>query len=446
MAAAEERAEFAELLRLLKERSGLSYGVLAKRLHMSSSTLHRYCNGDALPTDYAPVERLARICGATPEELSDLHRRWLSADTVRLRERRAAAEGRSSTAATIRPDPAGTGGEAAGPADGGHTGPADAAPVPDAAPAPVPVGGVPTVGRRRTAWLSAVAAAAVLASAVLALNTAGGDFERETPPAATPTEAAARRTPHLRAAPSSPSASPSASPSSARPTTRRPSTASAEGNAPSAPRDTRREEPTPRAHAEPLTVGVRPYAWRHPCQERYLVDRPPGQVPPPPTEQDAPGWASALGAVPAGDHLVELTVQGTGEETVVLKDLHVRVVERGAPPAWNAYVMGVGCGGNVSTGSFDVDLDADRPRARPVSGRRDFPYKVSESEPLVLYVTGRTAAHDVSWQLELEWSSGDRHGTLLVDAGGRPLRTAALEGRPLYGHPLGGHEWVLQPD
>ncbi|MGV9709005.1 helix-turn-helix domain-containing protein, partial [Streptomyces sp. NPDC003483] len=75
--------EFAELLRELKERSGLSYGVLAKRLHVSTSTLHRYVNGDAVPTDYAPVERLARACRATPEELVDLHRRWVLADALR---------------------------------------------------------------------------------------------------------------------------------------------------------------------------------------------------------------------------------------------------------------------------------------------------------------------------------------------------------------------------
>ncbi|MEY7978186.1 helix-turn-helix domain-containing protein, partial [Streptomyces pilosus] len=76
-------AEFAALLRQLKERSGLSYGVLAKRLHMSTSTLHRYCNGDAVPTDYAPVERLARLCKAGPGELVELHRRWVLADAVR---------------------------------------------------------------------------------------------------------------------------------------------------------------------------------------------------------------------------------------------------------------------------------------------------------------------------------------------------------------------------
>lgn len=75
--------EFAGLLRELKERSGLSYGALAKRLHVSTSTLHRYVNGDAVPADYAPVERLARVCRATPDELMELHRRWVLADALR---------------------------------------------------------------------------------------------------------------------------------------------------------------------------------------------------------------------------------------------------------------------------------------------------------------------------------------------------------------------------
>ncbi|WP_422070546.1 helix-turn-helix domain-containing protein [Streptomyces orinoci] len=40
--AGSEAGDFAELLRELKERSGRSYGALAGRLHMSTSTLHRY--------------------------------------------------------------------------------------------------------------------------------------------------------------------------------------------------------------------------------------------------------------------------------------------------------------------------------------------------------------------------------------------------------------------
>ncbi|WP_275563801.1 helix-turn-helix domain-containing protein, partial [Streptomyces sudanensis] len=83
---------FAETLRGLKERSGLSYGALAKRAHMSTSTLHRYCNGDAVPTEFAPLERLARLCGASRDEMVALHRRWIVADEARRRGRAASPE------------------------------------------------------------------------------------------------------------------------------------------------------------------------------------------------------------------------------------------------------------------------------------------------------------------------------------------------------------------
>src|SRR4051812_29541210 len=51
--------EFAALLRRLKDRTDRSYGSLARRLNMNTSTLHRYCAGEAVPQGFAPVERLA---------------------------------------------------------------------------------------------------------------------------------------------------------------------------------------------------------------------------------------------------------------------------------------------------------------------------------------------------------------------------------------------------
>ncbi|MFD3843978.1 helix-turn-helix domain-containing protein, partial [Streptomyces sp. NPDC058642] len=87
-----EVAEFAALLTRLKERTDRSYGQLARRLHMNTSTLHRYCAGDAVPLDFAPVERFAALCGATPEERLELHRLWLPAVAARQRPRTPAAE------------------------------------------------------------------------------------------------------------------------------------------------------------------------------------------------------------------------------------------------------------------------------------------------------------------------------------------------------------------
>ncbi|MFH8802164.1 helix-turn-helix domain-containing protein [Streptomyces sp. NPDC017936] len=87
MSTGDDVEQFAALLRRLKDRTGRSYGSLARRLTMNTSTLHRYCTGEATPQDYAPVERLAAFCGATPEERLELHRLWLLAVTARQRPR-----------------------------------------------------------------------------------------------------------------------------------------------------------------------------------------------------------------------------------------------------------------------------------------------------------------------------------------------------------------------
>ncbi|MGX9887445.1 helix-turn-helix domain-containing protein [Streptomyces sp. NPDC002276] len=441
MAVADETADFAALIRELKDRSGLSYGVLAKRLHMSTSTLHRYCNGDAVPTEYAPVERFARLCKATPDELVEAHRRWILADGARQRERKSAATATNPAPATA-PTP-----EAALPTTPqptpGTTPPSSAhePPVPLTAPAPR--------NRRRTALFAAAAVAVVLAATALVPRLVSGDGDGgggggDRKQDAGSVTSAGRGTPSPSAsgsAKSSSSPSASASPSSS---TSPSGSATAKSGASAAP-GAKSGGAADVAAAVPLTVTTRPYAWESPCGQTYLVDRDAAKVPPPPTEQDAPSWVSALGAVSAGSQYLELTVQGTGQETVVLQSLNVRVVDSGAPPAWNVYEMGyigVGCGGGVPTHSFGIGLDSVRPAVTPESGQTGLPYKVSESEPEVLYITAAAASHDVRWYLELAWSSGDRKGVLRIDDQGKPFRTSGMSGRPQYGYSLDDSEWV----
>ncbi|WP_432166745.1 helix-turn-helix domain-containing protein [Streptomyces sp. bgisy031] len=416
MAEADGTAQFATLLRGLKERSGLSYGVLAKRLHMSTSTLHRYCNGDAVPVDYAPVERLARLCKAGPEELVDLHRMWVLADAARRTKPVAAVE-EPATAAAAEEPPA-----------------VSQAAVPDAAPAPVSGKRRP----RRTVILAAAVAVVVAGGAgAFAVHLAGGgsgggDGRKDG------AGAASSVTQGARSADPSPSGSASPSPGRKHKPSAGPSLSGAPaGAAPGTPSAPAAGEGT----GTPLTVATTPYVYESPCSQHFLIDRPPAEVPPPPLEQDAPNWVGAVGAVASGEQFVKLTVQGTGSDTVVLEDLDVRVVKSGAPLAWNDYSMGVGCGGGVETKSFGVDLDAPRPVSAPRNGQRDFPYKVSESDPEVFYVKANTKAHEVSWVLELKWSSGSRHGVLKVDDQGRAFRTSADAGRPGYDYPIGAGGW-----
>ncbi|WP_329336284.1 helix-turn-helix domain-containing protein [Streptomyces sp. NBC_00663] len=419
---------FAEFLRELKDRSGLSYGVLAKRLHMSTSTLHRYCNGDAVPTDYAPVERLARLCKASPDELVELHRRWVLADAGR--GKKGAATPTAEAAAPVA---------------------AVAAVVPEASVVPVVpvVSEVPEVPevqprrRRRTALVAAIAVAAVLGAVGLALGLpSGGDDDRGERPAGSVSVAGDDGAGKGGSASPSPSkSSPSASPTA---TAKDKDKGKEKGTGAQATVTPSVSSGAGSSTAVPLTVAAAPYSWESPCSQRYLIDKPPGEVPPPPIEQDAAAWVAATGAVSSGEQYVTLTVQGTGAETVVVKDLTVHMAGKRSPVAWNDYAMGypgVGCGGNVPTRSFTVALDATRPAVVPEAGHRDFPFKVSESDPEVYYIRADASAYDVSWYLELDWSSGSRSGTLRIDDGGKPFRTSGNNGRPAYEFPLGGDAW-----
>ncbi|MDT0343133.1 helix-turn-helix transcriptional regulator [Streptomyces sp. DSM 44938] len=328
----------------------MSYGTLAKRLHMSASTLHRYCKGEGLPPEFSTVERFARLCKATPEELMELHRRWIAADAARERARRPPSAVASEPGVAV--------------------------------PGPPP----PRKGPRRRRVAALGGAVAVAFAVALAVNLLPGD-------------------------------------------------GTGEGDTGAA--DVRDDGGSP----APFAVTTRPHAM-DPCEFGFLVDAPTTEVPPPPFAQEAPGWVRALDAVVADEQLIELTIQGTENRTVVLQDMHVRVVEMAEPLPWNLYGGYSACGGGpVETAEFAVDLDAAAPEVTAGQGQDDFPLWVDEAEPLVLYVNAGVAEHDVTWYLELTWSSGDETGTLRVDNGGEPFRLSASTGQTRWSYVIGGTEW-----
>ncbi|MFE5485266.1 helix-turn-helix domain-containing protein [Streptomyces sp. NPDC056527] len=472
--------DLAGFLRELKERSGLSYGTLAKRLHMSPSTVHRYCNSDAVPTDFAPVEKIARLCGAQREELLRLHRLWIVADETRRRGRTAttgsaAEKSPSGPERSKEPTEAKEAKEAKEPTEPTERAEAEPQqepqeqgrqhdqkphpePTPDADPgldpdsesvrdeaasAPQEPATVPASRRRRLLWPLAAAAAmvvvAAVGTAVVWTNTHDtsreGDRLAEVPAASS----SAARTP---GGPATGDAKPSRTTSST-PTPGGPST----GTRTDAPGKT--DGAGDESLAVPLAASVNPYVWKNPCSQFYVVDQSPKVVPPPPSEQNAPGWVTALGGVPGGEMVIDVSLQGLGDDTVVLKALHVRTVKTSEPLRGNVYAMGVGCGGDARMQSLDINLDAAQPRPVPVAGWKgdryvpasDFPYTVSASDPQVLTITAHTRGRSVRWYLELEWSSGERSGVLRVDDRGKPFTTSATANMPTYQFPLGSSAW-----
>lgn len=359
-----EAAEFAALLKELKDRSGRSYGVLAGRLHVSTSTLHRYCNGDAVPNEYAPVERLARLCEATPDELVELHRRWIVAEAARRRTKTEAATpvpAPVSEAVVPSVPPA----RAAAPAVDGER---DT----DEGPGPGTVAAEGTSPRwfLSTPRMSVLLAAAAVVLTVpttlivsdLSLSGSGSDLSEA--PAEVDGVGGAAQLPDDDA---SELASPSAHKPSGTPgNSGTPSASSAASGGAATPGGQGAPKQGNGGAAPDVTISS--YNWEAPCGQHYLLDQKPDSVPPPPAPQDTRGWAKALGGVDGGDMLLELTVQGRSGQAVVLHGLHVRVLSREAPLAWSAYSMGEGCGGGITPQSFDVDLDDNRPTLTPVAG------------------------------------------------------------------------------
>ncbi|WP_327158283.1 transcriptional regulator [Streptomyces tubercidicus] len=491
-----ETEEFARLLRRLKDRSGRSYGVLAGQLHMSVSTLHRYCNGDAVPMDFAPADRLARRCGATSDELVELHRRWILADEARRRSRAAGSSGGTSpgSAASSAPTPSpastepsapassstdeppasspdkpatsSTGKPAASPTEPTDTTPdpapdlpstppsADEAPGEDAPEVPTDPVAVRRTPARRTYLRIALALSAVACLAIpaaLAVNDSkGSDSQRRTAGGADRDPGAARAD---GGKPTQPSASPSPGRSAAdgEPTPGGKARHSPPGHegpdgsgASRAPEDDRDQGGTA-PH-----VGISSYNWQQPCGVNFLLQKSPDRVPPPPPPQDSRGWARAEGGIDGGHLRLQLTATGRTDAAVVLTSLHVRMVGRHTALPWTAYSMGDGCGGGITPRSFDLDLDDAQPLAKPVAGEdgdivvpaKNFPFKVSTQDPQVLNLDLHTEEHDVSWYLEVGWSSGGRRGTVRVDDEGKPFRMSAIEGRKHYYYQPDTNHWA----
>ncbi|WP_405794546.1 helix-turn-helix domain-containing protein [Streptomyces sp. NBC_01506] len=473
-----ETAEFARRLRALKERTDRSYGSLAAQLHLGASTLHRYCHGHALPVDYAPVEKLARVVGATSAERVELHRLWLRAHSARTEEGEEGEDGDGdgdAVAVTVavaeqppvreperEPEPVPPT-DNVDPAPHPHPHPDDLDPPPPAA-TPPPLSRFRALRlRRRQVVGAALAVVAVLGGTVIVAAGLGGpDSGRNESsprltdpgpdrPADPPVPSARSGDPSARTSPSTSGGSPKASPSG--------STGSgaagggsdvAGGGGGGAPADGGKPE-VGTGKSKPLVWSADSHKWQLDCGHTYLINRAPAAVPPPPSAQDARQWATALGAVHGDSSITQATVRAAaGAGPVVVQEVFIRVVGRRAPLDWNAYDMSNGCGGSITPAVFAVDLDASRPVARPVDGGSEqgplpapkLPYQVTSVEPLVLRIEASTNGCDCDWYVELRWAAGTRTGLTRIDDGGKPFRTSASAAEGIYGHDYATGKWM----
>lgn len=150
------------------------------------------------------------------------------------------------------------------------------------------------------------------------------------------------------------------------------------------------------------------------------------------SEEKMRAWLRGRGAVDLEDTTVELTIRGRSGRAVVLQEIRVRIVERRAAAAGKQ--INNRCGGDpLPPRLYHVDLDADRPTARPVRERGSlhgdlaapFPYKVTNADPEVIRVVAKTLKYDCRWVVELVYVDGDKEFVKVIDDHGKPFRTVA---------------------
>ncbi|MFF3373670.1 helix-turn-helix domain-containing protein [Streptomyces sp. NPDC002680] len=370
----------------MKDRTDRSYGSLARRVHMNTSTLHRYCAGEAVPQDFAPVERLAAFCGATPEERLELHRLWLSAVAARQRvpmadsaEEGVAGAGAAVPVSASEPEPA---------------------PAPDTGtPAPTPH---PWYRRRR--FLTPLAVACALLATLSSTSVLSDDHSSPGP----------RQQ-------GAPAPAPAATPTTDLPPPLAWSTDSLVWDK-GCGHDYLIDKPP--AQVPPPPVEQDAGAWAA-AQGAVHGRRTRVQI----SVQGRSSTAVVLEALhvrvvsrgnPAAGNAYSMD-QGCGSDLT--------------PRSF--------------TVNLDVDRPVAHPkdgtdRERTVPAVR-FPYRVSAEDPEVLLVDATTQTYDARWYLELDWSSQGRTGTIRVDDHGRPFHTTSIEGMPhfWYGtNDAGERAWI----
>ncbi|HEX7278351.1 MAG TPA: hypothetical protein VF255_01900 [Solirubrobacterales bacterium] len=173
----------------------------------------------------------------------------------------------------------------------------------------------------------------------------------------------------------------------------------------------------------------------------------------PPTDWEA--FQHQPGASFADDDVVQVAIQGESARTVTLTGIRFDVErekrEEGA-------LFSAPCGGGINARGLVVDVEANPAKVTSSSeelegsiesgGTPDspispitFPWTVSLTDPLLLYVVAKADFCDCTWSAEIPWVSGSQNGTIEIDDHGEPFRVVGDEA--IDGYSIGEDGWRL---
>lgn len=173
----------------------------------------------------------------------------------------------------------------------------------------------------------------------------------------------------------------------------------------------------------------------------------------PPTDWHA--FQHQQGAAFASRDVVQVAIQGESARTVTLTGIRFDV-ERATRR--DGGLFSAPCGGGINARGLVVDVEGNPPEVVSSSEELEgsvesggmpgsptspitFPWSVSLTDPLLLYVVATADFCDCKWSAEIPWVSGDQSGTIEIDDHGEPFRMVG--GEALDGYTLGEDGWRL---
>lgn len=151
------------------------------------------------------------------------------------------------------------------------------------------------------------------------------------------------------------------------------------------------------------------------------------------TPDNPTAWIMQSRGMLANEHEVEIILQGTSTDSVVIRELRVVVVGEREPPV-EGTLLDFACGDARSYRYVEADLDRSPPTMKPkvedpFDERRlekiRFPYEIAADKSESFIVSARTSQYEVFWRIEIDWASRGQTGTLVLDNDGRNFHTSS---------------------
>ena len=130
-----------------------------------------------------------------------------------------------------------------------------------------------------------------------------------------------------------------------------------------------------------------------------------------------------MGAADAGVTRLQVVVQGSTSEAVLISNMRAVVTKREKP--WTGPLAVCPSAGAAQIRPVSIDLDSQSPAAKPQSGDFEFGFTVAQGETETFLVSATTEKCFCEWHLEVELVVAGERRVQAIFNSGRPFRTTA---------------------